>query len=256
MNKDFQILKDDLKALGLQKGDAVLIHSSYKSMGGLEGGIRTLAEALLSVIGDTGTLLSPTLSFGSVTAENPVFDYAKTPSCVGAISEYIRNMDGALRSIHPTHSCSAIGCKSEWYTKGHENDCTPVGENSPFFKLKEDGGKVLMLGCRTTSNTGMHGVEECFGTSYVLSKDMRTYTFILPDRTYQKDYYYHLFRNDSGNRYAQRYDRLEQVIAPGCMPKGLVHGATSWLIDAPAMWKAGLETLAKDELYFVDLISQ
>ena len=42
--------------LGLKKGDSVLIHSSYKSMGGLVGGIETFVDAVLSVIGDAGSL--------------------------------------------------------------------------------------------------------------------------------------------------------------------------------------------------------
>ena len=59
MNADYQKIKEDLFALGLAAGDSVLIHSSFKSMGTVEGGIQTFVEALLSVIGDTGTLIVP-----------------------------------------------------------------------------------------------------------------------------------------------------------------------------------------------------
>ena len=55
MNADYQKIKEDLSVLGLCKGDAVLVHSSFKSMGAVEGGIQTLVDALLSVIGDSGT---------------------------------------------------------------------------------------------------------------------------------------------------------------------------------------------------------
>lgn len=149
MNWDYQKIKGDLSALGLCKGDAVLVHSSFKSMGFVEGGIQTFVEALLSVIGDTGTLIAPTLTFVEVSNTNRVFDYLNSPSCVGAISEFVRHMDGAKRSINPTHSCAAIGGKRDWYVDSHENDRTPVGENSPIYKLHEDGGKGADAGLQT-----------------------------------------------------------------------------------------------------------
>lgn len=36
---------------------------------------------------------------------------------------------------------------SKEITKDHEKDITPLGENSPFRKLPEYGGKILMPGC-------------------------------------------------------------------------------------------------------------
>jgi len=76
-------------------------------------------------------------------------------------------------------------------------------------------------------------------------------TTILPDQTYEID----LYRNQIGVLgYRQRYDRVENVLDPKYMPKGTVHGAVSYLIDAPAMWDAALETLKQNELYFVEKI--
>ena len=249
MNRDYSSIKEDLKNLGLKDGDAVLIHSSFKSMGYVEGGIETFVNALLSVIGDSGTLISPTLTFRDVSEENPVFDYVNTPSCVGAISEYIRHIDGAKRSIHPTHSCAAVGAKRDFYVCGHENDTTPIGKNSPMYKLCEDGGKVLMLGCGISCNTSMHGVEEYLPTSYVLPETPSPYTIILQDKTYEIDFYRHHIRQHG---FTTRFERLYDIIDHKYMPKGLVHGAESYLIDSPEMWRVGIEALKKDELFFVD----
>ena len=218
----------------------------------LEGlGIETFINALLSVIGDSGTLISPTLTYRFVTEENPVFDYINTPSCVGAISEFIRHMDGAKRSIHPTHSCAVLGAKTDFYVSGHENDRTPVGINSPIYKLHQDGGKVLMLGCNIGSNTSMHGVEEKFGAPYLLPDIPSKYRIILPGREYEIDFYRHHIKQHG---FAQRYQRLVDVLEPKYMPFGKVHGAVSYLIDAPQMWRAGFEALKKDEFFFVDKI--
>lgn len=249
MNQDYQIIKQDLRMMGLKKGDSVLIHSSYKSMGPVEGGIETFIDAVLSVIGDTGTLITPTITCIEVSEAHPIYDHLNSASCIGAITEFVRHMEDARRSIHPTHSCACYGFKRDWYADGHENDRTPIGVNSPIYKLHKDGGKVLMLGCSLGSNTSMHGVEEHFPTSYVLPKAPKPYTIILPEKTYQIDFYRH---HISQNGYNTRFERLEGLMDPMSMRKGSIHGATSWLIDAPQMWKTGMEALSKNEFYFVD----
>lgn len=250
MNADYWKIKEDLAALGLQRGDAVLLHSSFKSMGTVEGGIQTFVEALLSVLGDAGTLIVPTLTFVEVSDTNRVFDYQNSRSCVGAISEFVRKMRGAKRSINPTHSCAAIGAKRDWYVDGHEKDRTPVGENSPIYKLHQDGGKVLMLGCRLTSNTSMHGIEEKAGVSYLMAPQAETYRLIFPDGVREMEYIRH---NDHAGVIG-RYGRLEQVLDPKFMACGNIHGANSQLINAPEMWKASLAALKQDPHYFIDFI--
>ena len=47
-NCDFNLIKEDLLSLGLSQGDSVLVHSSFKSLGEVKGGIETLVSALLS----------------------------------------------------------------------------------------------------------------------------------------------------------------------------------------------------------------
>ena len=115
-NPDFLQLVNDLRAIGLKEGDSVLVHSSFKSMGHIEGGIATLVDAFREVLGESGTLVVPTLTYSYVSVQNPVFDYVNTPSCVGAISEYVRHLPDAIRSVHPTHSCAAIGMRAKEFT--------------------------------------------------------------------------------------------------------------------------------------------
>ena len=253
MNNDYVTLKYDLDSLGLTKGDTVLIHSSYKSMGGLDGGIATLVDALLSVIGDRGTLIAPTLSYKSVTPDNPTFNYLETPSCVGAISEFIRNHEASVRSIHPTHSCSVIGYATDYYIKDHELDRTPVGEHSPFRKLMECGGKILMLGCGANCNTSFHGIEEIADVPYVLTNPPITHTLVLPGRTYTAEYRRHSILQ---NGYAQRYARAVDILSADALRIGEVHGAESYLFDANKMMKHALEVLKKDKFFFVERVQQ
>lgn len=248
-NPDFLQLIHDLQAIGIHEGDSLLMHSSFKSMGTVEGGIATLIAALRHVLGKCGTLVVPTLTYASVTVENPVFDYLRSPSCVGAISEFVRLMPEAKRSVHPTHSCAAIGCRAEEFTCDHHLDNTPVGIHSPFYKLQKAGGKILMLGCGIGCNTSMHGVEEAAGVFYVLNPEAKPYTMVLPDRTYALPFHRH---HISQNGYAQCYARLAEVLEPQYMRQGSIHGAPSTLFDAAKVWETGISVMQKDPTFFVE----
>ena len=60
------ILKEEivpkLREVGLEKGDAVMVHTSLKRMGYVCGGAQTVIEALMEVVGEDGTIMMPTQS--------------------------------------------------------------------------------------------------------------------------------------------------------------------------------------------------
>lgn len=236
----------DLSALGIGPSDTLMVHSSLSSFGMVQGGPRTVVNALLEVLGDEGTLLMPALSFIAVSPETPVFDPEGTPSCVGEIPECFRKLGRTLRSIHPTHSVCGVGPRAKKMLANHMIDTSPVGEYSPFRLLPLVGGKILMLGCGLRPNTSMHGVEELIVPPYLFLEEPVTYIIRNLDRDYPV---HHLRHNFDG--YEQRYDRL-----PAVMETGLVHGevagAESWLIDAEAMWMQVERKLRQDPFFFVD----
>ena len=119
----------DLRSLGLQMGDDVLVHSSYKSIiGGVCGGPSAVVAALLAVIGPSGTLVVPTFTHSGTTMFDPQLRCAQqlpwtcdachgcvhptsgdSPTKNGAICEAARAHPSAVRSWHPTHATTAIG---------------------------------------------------------------------------------------------------------------------------------------------------
>lgn len=245
------VIEKDLKKLGLQQGDVVITHSSLKSMGQVEGGADTLIDALIQVVGSEGTVLFPALSFFPCCSTRK-FDQNLTPCCVGTIPEVFRKRQGVLRSFHPTHSVCAFGKKAEEITKYHYLDDTPVGKNSPYQKLIECGGKILMLGCGLRPNTFMHGVEEIGNAPYCLGDAM---TFEMTDKdgnvTY-KDIKQHYFHREGGN-IDQRYDRVVDVLTLNQdYVVGNVHGATAYLIDAKKLSQKAVQKMQQDPCYFVD----
>ena len=52
-----------LREVGLEKGDAVMVHTSLKRMGYVCGGAQTVIEALMEVVGENGTIMMPTQSW-------------------------------------------------------------------------------------------------------------------------------------------------------------------------------------------------
>jgi len=242
----------NLRLLGVREGGDLLVHSSYKSLGGSAGSIEDVITALKTAVGVGGHLLMPTLSYESVNNDSPHFDICTTPSCVGVITECFRKQPGVFRSMHPTHSVAVYGPKAEEIAGQHHLDDTPVGCNSPFSKLRDRGGQILMLGCGLMPNTSMHGVEELARPPY-LFKNKNTYTCVDIDgvatvMTVRR----HHFHNANGDRVIQRYDRLKYVLPAGILRSGKMLQADCYLFEARAMWDVAKKILTEDPLFFVD----
>jgi aminoglycoside 3-N-acetyltransferase len=236
-------LAHDLRAIGLRRGEILLVHSSYRSLG--IDHPETLIQALIQVIDDTGTLLLPALSY----CQQPptVHNTQTTPSCVGFLAEYFRARPGTRRSLHPTHSVCGIGARIGELLSDHGDDTTPCGPRSPFHKLLHCGGKILMLGCGLRPNTTMHAIEEYIRPPYLFGEPL---TYTLTDAagvTFEKTYTPHDFAG-----FVQRYDRVAALLDDRQLVLGRVGTAPAYLIDAQALYQHALAQLKRDAYFFVD----
>ena len=115
-------LAADLRALGLAPGDTVWCHSSYSSLGSVEGGPQTVLDAFGDALGPEGLLVLPSFNLLEGGAENRMahWDPATSPSTVGWLTEYARTAPDGLthRSDHFSHAATARG-------KGAA-ECAPV----------------------------------------------------------------------------------------------------------------------------------
>lgn len=168
-------LREQISVLGVEPGDAVMVHASLRRVGPMLNGPDALVGALLDAMAPGGTLLSYTdwdasyddtlLSDGRVPeemrADIPPFDAAASRACRahGAISEFIRTTPGALRSGNPGASVAAIGARAEWFVADHPLDYG-YGNDSPFGKLVAAGGKVLMAGAPFDTMSILHHAEQ------------------------------------------------------------------------------------------------
>ncbi len=71
-----------------------------------------------------------------------------------------RRSPGVVRSIHPTHSVAAWGAQAEAIIAGHERAATPCGRRTPYGKLLEYDGKILLAGAPANAMTFCYFVAE------------------------------------------------------------------------------------------------
>lgn len=240
---------NDLLDLGVRPGGLLLVHSSLKSLGRVPDGEETVIRGLLATLGECGTLLMPALTYASVRPNRPIFDVRKTRSCVGAIPEYFRLRKGTRRSFHPTHSVCGIGPLVDELFPPHKDDTTPCGQNSPFHRLPEFNGQIIMLGCGLRPNTSMHAIEEVAQAPYLLNPPI-TYTLTDEDgSTFQKQYSPHNFHG-----WMQRYDRVADILAEPALRCGKVVEAGAHLIEARELWDQVLFHIKQEPYFFVEKI--
>jgi aminoglycoside 3-N-acetyltransferase len=185
-------LRQDFTALGLYEGMVVLVHCSMRGIGRVDGGAVAVRDALLEVLGGSGTLVVPTQTRSKSTSSNevrqsvrrlsprrreqflgtvPGFDPALTPSeGMGALAEAVRTHPRASRSAHPTASFAAIGAQAAELTASHPYDSV-LGERSPLGWMHRAGAHVLLLGVGFDKCTAFH-----LGEDASVSRD-RSYWF-------------------------------------------------------------------------------
>ena len=136
---------DAYAAIGVKKGDTLVVQSSYKGTGGIEGGVPALVEALKDVVGEGGTLIMPAYNFTSWT-EQHYFDSQETPSKIGAVCEVFRLSPHVRRSRHPIHSLCVYGQLRDKLCEMDYSDS--FGPDSVFAKLLEMNVLYSTLGTR------------------------------------------------------------------------------------------------------------
>lgn len=167
-----EIIEAGLRALGLRAADCVLVHSSLSSFGRVEDGADAVIDAIIEAVNPGGTVFFPTLTGSeALSPENPPsFVVLETPCWTGKIPETARSRPGFVRSAHPTHSVCAHGPKAARFIERHEFCPTPCGTGSPYDKLVQAGGYILLIGVTHNSNTTMHYIEEIAGVPWHLQE--------------------------------------------------------------------------------------
>ena len=161
-----------MQALGVNAGDRLFVHSSFKSIGPVERGAIAVVEALEHAIGPQGLLLMPVFNLVKPHDKRiATWHYPTTSSTVGWLTEFFRQMPGTYRSDHYSHSVAARGANAQEFVADHRSTKGPsspwdhppwgatFGEDSPFERAYKIDAKIMMIGTNYDTATFIHVIE-------------------------------------------------------------------------------------------------
>lgn len=170
-------LATDLRMLGVQRGQVLVVHSSLAALGWVCGAEVAVVHALRDAVGPAGTLVVPSQSGDNsdpagwqhppvppswwpiIREQLPAYESAITPTRgMGRVADAVRHWPGAVRSAHPQTSLAALGPRAAEICHPHPLDCQ-LGEESPLGRLYDLDAQVLLLGVDHGSNTALHLAE-------------------------------------------------------------------------------------------------
>lgn len=171
-------LVDGLRGLGVRPGDTLMVHSSLRSLGWVNGGAVAVVDALMRSVGAAGTIVMPAHTsditdpvrwrsppvpaswLETIRATMPVFNPSTSPTrAMGRVAELFRTWPGAVRSSHPSCSFAALGPLAEEIIGRHDLD-DPLGRRSPLGALYRLDAKVLLIGVDFDRCTALHLAED------------------------------------------------------------------------------------------------
>ncbi len=170
-------LRDLLLGLrDLRLGNApVIVHSSLKSFGQVEGGAQTVVSALATAFPcillptfTYKTMVTPltgpannAITYGSGESQNRMAEFFthRKPAdpLMGIIPEAFRKHPRAVRSSHPILSFAGINAGKVLEAQSLDDPLGPLGF------LEKRGGWVVLLGVDHTVNTSIHYAEKLAG---------------------------------------------------------------------------------------------
>ncbi|MBV9043978.1 MAG: AAC(3) family N-acetyltransferase [Alphaproteobacteria bacterium] len=247
----------DLRRLGLGAGDLVMVHASVRSVGAVLGGPDEIHQAIVDAVSPGGTMamllgcpngyddvgrgIHTPEEEAQILAHMPAFDKHATRANydVGALAEMFRTWPGTKVSDSVAVRIGARGARADWFVAEHPQTW-PFGRGTPFEKLVENGGKVLLLGSDHDEVTLLHYAESIADFP---DKIVRTFSVpVMQDGrrvwvTCQEfDSSAGAHRNWSERQFAEIVDDFigTQSGTPACA-KGKVGNSESYLLGAKAL---------------------
>ncbi len=227
-----------LRALGVEEGSILLVHTSFRAVRPVEGGPLGLITALCAALGPDGTLIMPS----STGDDDEPFDPATTPASpdLGVVADTFWRLAGVMRSSHP-FAFAAAGPRAAQIT----SDPLPLPPHipdSPVGRVHELDGQVLLLGVGHDANTTLHLAELLAGVPYRVPK----YCTVLQEgRPVRIDY-------GENDHCCERFAFVDGWLrGRGLQSEGRVGQAQARLARARDIVGVALEHLAHDPLVFL-----
>ena len=159
---------------GIKKNDKLLLHSSFKrtfnelSEQGYNFSPQDILESLIEAVLPEGTLILPTFNFEF--NETKKYNYYKTKSKMGIVTELARNSTVAKRTLNPVYSFAVFG--NDAYKFDGLNNISWYSKESPFEIIHNENYKIGILDLTERySQTFAHYCEEFFQVDWRYYKE-------------------------------------------------------------------------------------
>ena len=249
---DYKKLVAEFKRIGLEEGDVVFVHSSFKSFGGVEGGPQTVIDALISTLGNEGTLIVPRFNFDFCTYGTP-WDIRTTPSHMGIITEFVRKDPRSFSVFHPIYSFSIIGKHAKELVKHRYKGS--YSKDSIFHKLRILDAKILQIDRVYKGTTMFHYVEEMLGVDY---RYFKNFTGIVTDengRSYEDTF--NIYVRDLESGFVTNVLPIGKILEEeGVLKIDRIGDATTWYMKAEDMYRVTADAIKKNPHILCKIISQ
>lgn len=244
-------LKQQLKEIGLKSTDAVMVHSSMKALGEVQGGADTVIDAFMEYFSE-GLLMTPAHTWKQMSVEYNFFDPETEPACVGIIPNLFMKREGVVRSLHPTHSIAAYGKMAQDYIKGEEEAATPCPPGGCWDRLREIHAKILLVGVTHIRNTFIHSVEEVFEVPERLTAEPTLFQIKMPEGSV-KSVYMHRHYNPETDHISETFDKMKEgYYETGAAKMVRLGDAECILCDAEKIFEVTGKILTREKNCFID----
>jgi aminoglycoside N3'-acetyltransferase len=228
-------IKEQLAALEIPYGAAVIAHTALRCVGNVEGGASALFDLLLEhILSKSGVLCIPTHTWDKAADGAVSLDLTKDECCLGAFSK-IALSKGGVRTENPTHSMALFGDpeRVEALAELERAVSFPTAKDGAYAELAK-GGYVLLVGVDQSKNTFLHAADEILGVHNRWEKGHYSVGIKNPSGEISMREW-RMFDESSGD-ISHLFPKLETAFRyHGCIKHGFVGNAPTELCSAEGM---------------------
>lgn len=243
-------LVKELRELGVENTELLIVYSDLKSFNFIIGGAQAVIEAIYEVTGYHTTVIMPSHRLDQVCPmffdldlpakwhdkikkHTPAYDVDLSPIESDEVAKIFAMGQNTSRSAHPVTSFIASGRKAEWYLNKHALN-SMLGEGSPLQKLYAQDAKVLCLGVDYEQLTALHLAEY-----FANCREKVKHEAVMMQNGKRKLIEFEDLALDSSsfNELGKAYEKEVEI------KKSIIGGATCRLIDYPSLIDFGVNYL-------------
>ena len=253
-----QEMIEQLCHMGVPRDRVVLMHTSLRAVGEVEGRGEGLLDALIAhCTADGGLLCIPTHTWAKRTDGSPYkLDMMNPTTCIGTLPNIAAGDPRGVRTPHPSHSMAVFGdpARVAAFVAGEERIVSPGNPAGCYGKICDMDGSILLVGVGHNRNTYLHCVEEMLDVPNRLSPVKKVLVRYPDGRVEERDHRGH--RAEGIKDVSAHYPKYEPAFRHhGCIVDGFVGNAPTQLCSARGMRdvmalirerSGGIELLADD----------